>query len=114
MWDLWGQHVHSLAVARGLVVVAHRLRCFVACGILGVQPGIEPVSSALPGRVLTTGPPGKSLKLAFNYKSKINLHESFPGGSMVKNPPTNARDAGDLGSVPGLRRSPGGGNGSPL
>ena len=30
---------------------------------------------------------------------------------MVKNPPPNA---GDLGSIPGLGRSPGGGNGNPL
>ena len=33
------------------------------------------------------------------------------GGSAVKNPPTNARDAG---SVPGSGRSPGEGNGNPL
>ena len=33
---------------------------------------------------------------------------------MVKNQPDNARDAGDTGSVPGLGRSPGGGNSSPL
>ena len=33
---------------------------------------------------------------------------------MVKNPPANAEDAKDLGSLPGLRRSPGGGNGNPL
>ena len=36
---------------------------------------------------------------------------------MVKNPPTNAgnsRDVGDVGSVPGLGRSPGGGNGNPF
>ena len=33
---------------------------------------------------------------------------------MVKNPSANARDAGDAGSIPGLRRSPGGGNGNPL
>ena len=32
----------------------------------------------------------------------------FPGGSVVKNPPVNA---GDVGSVPGEGRSPGGGNG---
>ena len=32
---------------------------------------------------------------------------------MVKNPPANARDAGDAGSIPGWRRSPGGGNGNP-
>ena len=38
----------------------------------------------------------------------------FPGGSLVKNPPANAGDAGDAGSIPGLGRSPGGGNGNPL
>ena len=35
----------------------------------------------------------------------------FPGGSVVKNPPANA---GDMGSNPGLGRSAGEGNGSPL
>ena len=35
----------------------------------------------------------------------------FPGGSVVKNLPANA---GDLGSIPRLGRSPGEGNGSPL
>ena len=35
----------------------------------------------------------------------------FPGGSGVKNPPANA---GDAGLIPGSRRSPGEGNGSPL
>ena len=29
---------------------------------------------------------------------------------MVKNPPANAGDSGDLGLTPGLGRSPGGGN----
>ena len=35
----------------------------------------------------------------------------FPGDSMVKNPPANA---GYAGSIPGLGRSPGEGNGNPL
>ena len=35
----------------------------------------------------------------------------FPGGSGVKNLPANA---GDVGSIPGSGRSPGGGNGNPL
>ena len=39
------------------------------------------------------------------------LHTDFPGGSLVKNPPANA---GDVGSIPGSERSPGGGNGNPL
>ena len=30
---------------------------------------------------------------------------------MVKNPPANAGDAGDMGLIPGLERSPGEGNG---
>ena len=33
---------------------------------------------------------------------------------MVKNLTASARDSGDLGSVPGLGRSPGEGNGNPL
>ena len=33
---------------------------------------------------------------------------------MVKNLPANAGDVRDLSSIPGLERSPGGGNGTPL
>ena len=33
---------------------------------------------------------------------------------VVKNPPANAADARDRGSIPGLGRSPGLGNGNPL
>ena len=36
-----------------------------------------------------------------------SLLEGFPGGSVVKNPTTNAGDTGDVSSVPGLGRSPG-------
>ena len=35
----------------------------------------------------------------------------FPDGSVVKNPPTNA---GDMGLIPGLGRSPGEVNGNPF
>ena len=38
----------------------------------------------------------------------------FPGGSVVKNLPSNAGDERDAASIPGLGRSPGGGNGHPL
>ena len=46
----------------------------------------------------------------------LNLwaHQGFPGGSVVKNPPANAGDTGDAGSIPRSGRSPGGGNGNPL
>jgi len=33
---------------------------------------------------------------------------------VVKNPPANARDVRDTGSIPRLGRSPGGGHGNPL
>ena len=38
----------------------------------------------------------------------------FPGDAMLKNLHVNAGDTRDMGSIPGLERSPGGGNGSPL
>ena len=40
------------------------------------------------------------------------INQGFPGGSMVKNAPAKAGAAGDLGLIPGLGRSPGGGNGN--
>ena len=39
------------------------------------------------------------------------IQRGFPGGSVVKNLPASA---GDVGSIPGLRRSSGEGNGKPL
>ena len=40
--------------------------------------------------------------------------KEFAGGSVEKNLPANAGDAGDEGSIHGLGRSPGGANGNPL
>ena len=48
-------------------------------------------------------------KVASNTHVKSFL--GFPGGTVVKNLPTNA---GEVGSIPGLGRSPGEGNGNPL
>ena len=44
----------------------------------------------------------------------IVLDMGFSGGSVVKNPPANAGDAGDSGSISGLERSTGGENSNPL
>ena len=41
----------------------------------------------------------------------VSIYIGFPGGSAGKE---SACNAGDLGSVPGLGRSPGGGHGNPL
>ena len=38
----------------------------------------------------------------------------FPGGPMIKNPPSNAGDARDVGSITGIGRSPRERNGNPL
>ena len=43
--------------------------------------------------------------------SLVGQKRGFPGGSVVKYLPANA---GDAGSIPGLGRSPGEGNGNPL
>ena len=42
------------------------------------------------------------------------MFPGFPGCSVIKNPPANAGDARDAGSIPGWGRAPGGGNGNPL
>ena len=47
-------------------------------------------------------------------RRRVNSGWGFPLGSVVKNPPANAGDAGDAGSIPGLEKSPEEGNGNPL
>ena len=54
-WDIFLQCADSL-------VVVHKFSCPKAHGILVPQFGIEPTPSALEGRFLTIGPPGKSLE----------------------------------------------------
>ena len=48
------------------------------------------------------------------FSSKHFIAVGFAGGTVVKNPPADAEDAGDSGSAPGSGRSPGGGHGNPL
>jgi len=40
--------------------------------------------------------------------------QGFPDGSVVKNLPRSAGGTGNMGLIPGLGRSTGGGNGNPL
>ena len=91
------------------------------------NPGIEPTSiksPALAGRFFTTSTPG-SPQLIIPYcilesytilyiTWKLLKSKGFPGGSVVKNPPANAWDAGDESLIPGLWRSLGEGKGNPL
>ena len=48
-----------------------------------------------------------------NYR-EVLITGGFPDGSAVKNPPANAGDVRDTGSIPSWGRSPGGGHGNPL
>ena len=62
------------------------------------------------------------LSIYLTFRCKNNLSKTgdtrlcigVPAGSVAKNPPANAGAAGDVGSIPGLGSSPGGGNGNPL
>ena len=47
----------------------------------------------------------------FLFKASVYASMGFPGGSEGK---ASAYNVGDLGSIPGLGRSPGEGNGKPL
>ena len=55
----------SICGTQGSVIVALGLSYCVAGGIIVPQPGIEPASPALWGRLLTTGAPGNSLSYGF-------------------------------------------------
>ena len=55
--------------------------------------------------------PYQSLLSGGIKKALLESHLGFPGGSEVK---ASACDEGDLGSIAGLGRSPGEGNGNPL
>ena len=44
----------------------------------------------------------------------MNIQGASQGALVVKNPPANAGDITDVGSIPRLRRPPGEGNGNPL
>ena len=71
------------------------------------NPGIEPTSPALAEGFFITEPPGKSKP---QLLPPLSLSE-FPGGSDGK---ACAYYTGNPGSIPGLGRCPGEGNGTPL
>ena len=48
------------------------------------------------------------------WRASISFYGIMESGSVVKNLPANAWASGAMGLIPGLGRSPGGGNGSPF
>ena len=94
--------------------------CVRGQGAAGWPPeALSLVCDAPPPRILTWSPSVCVCVLtSSSYKDTkpcwIKIHPSdlgLPGGSVVKNPPASA---GDAGLIPGLGRFPGGGNGNPL
>ena len=73
-----------------------------------VTSHLTAVSSTVILRTLLVSEKGSSILLS------ISLTRGFPGGAALKNPPANEEDAREAGSVPGLGRFTGGGNGNPL
>ena len=68
---------------------------------------------ASPGQILSLPCPGSDTKLGpiATYPSMLWVSQAV---QLVKNLPASTGDARDLGLIPGLERSPGGGNGNPL
>ena len=65
------------------------------------------------------GPQSMGLqKVGHDWATKEEGEQVYKGASQVtlvlKNPPANAGDIGDEGSIPGLGRSPAEGNGNPI
>ena len=85
------------------------------CGILAPRPGIELAPPALEGKVLTTGPPGKSLCLHFIWRRNQSLCELLldldphppPPLRLASLPPEHAGHVPTSGPVHPLCTSPG-------
>ena len=54
------------------------------------------------------------LSVILIWKITSVVDNGLPGGAVIKNPPADGGEAGDLGSLPGLGRCPRVGNGLPL
>ena len=84
-----------------------------------VEKEMAPHSSALAWRIPGTGEPG-GLPAMGSQQSRTRLKRLSSSSRaslvalVVKSPPANEADAGDLGSIPGSGRCPGGGNGDPI
>ena len=98
--------------------------CLTLCEPLDCSPPDPSVHGILQARILESvagagvspvgGPLFLLLRVAWawpNLFQTLATYLGFPGGSVVKNPPANA---GDAGLIPGLGRSPGEGNGNLL
>ena len=97
--------------------VDHSLPGFSVHGILQARTGenCSGLPCPPPGGLPDLGIKHTLLSQLRNPVKGIGCHKlGFPDGSVVKNPPANAGDIGDAGSLLGSGRSPGEGNGNLL
>ena len=75
-----------------MLLIVRGLPCPGACRILLPQPGIEPSSSTLQGRFLTTGPPGKSESRVFTPASRARTWPRLPELICLQPPDSGVTD----------------------
>ena len=92
--------LHGVLVEAGsfflqILLLQLRLSCPGACGILVSWPGIRQIPTALTGRVLTTGPPGKSCDFPLDmhlavFRSHLCHYMQSPKEHLHMSPHTHA------------------------
>ena len=54
------------------------------------------------------------MSFLIDHEDDLSINRGFPGGAVIKNPPANVEDIGDVSLIPGLGRSLRVENGNPL
>ena len=85
-----------------------------ACGILVPRPGIEPTPPALAVQTLNHWTTREVLLMGIWIVSRLRLSQASLLAQQVKNQPASAGVTRGMGSLPGSRRSLGGGHSNPL
>ena len=84
---------------------------FLACVVFPFPRGMPGMKCDLHRECRREGLDSSWWKCPLKHDFIFQLVKGFPGGAVVKSPPASA---GDSGSISGLGRSPGEGNGNPL
>ena len=102
----------------------HAKSCPTLCNPVDCSPPGSPVHGILQVRILywlamsssrgSSWPRDQTPHGSYYYICPYAVIRASQLALMLKNPPASAGDARDTGSIPGLGRSPGGGNGNPL
>ena len=75
MWTIYKVFIEFVTILLLFYILGFSFGCE-ACGILVPVLGVEPILPELEGKVLTTGPPGKSLLILFESVTWITFNYS--------------------------------------